>query len=82
MSTITTNPRSPVAPSAPPFSPAEERGVVRGVSWDFYDRLTDAIGERIVRQDRAFLMGLQVPKELWRFGDDAVFISRATRWQR
>ena len=40
MSTITTNPRSPVAPSAPPFSPAEERGVVRGVSWDFYDRLT------------------------------------------
>ena len=44
MSTITTVPRPPVAPSKTP--PAEERGVMRGVSWNLYDRLTDAIGER------------------------------------
>jgi Uma2 family endonuclease len=46
MSTITTVPRSPVAPSMAPSIPAEERGVMRGVSWNFYDRLTDAISER------------------------------------
>ena len=43
MATITTFPRPPVAPS---MAPAEERGVMRGVSWNLYDRLTDAISER------------------------------------
>jgi Uma2 family endonuclease len=46
VSTITTIPRPPVAPSMTPSVPAEERGVMRGVSWNLYDRLTDAIGER------------------------------------
>ena len=46
MSTITTDPRPPIAPSMVPAAPDEERGVMRGVSWNLYDRLTDAIGER------------------------------------
>ena len=46
MSTITTDPRPPFAPSVTPSVPVEERGVVRGASWDFYDRLTEAIRER------------------------------------
>ena len=46
MSTTTTIPRPPVVPSVTPVVPMEERGVVRDVSWNFYDRLTDAIGER------------------------------------
>ena len=46
MSTITTDPRPPIAPSMVPAAPEEERGVMRGVSWNLYDRLTDAIGER------------------------------------
>jgi Uma2 family endonuclease len=46
VSTITTFPRSPVTPFVAPFVPVEERGVMRGVSWNFYDRLTDAMGER------------------------------------
>ena len=46
MSTITTGPRPPTAPSMAPAAPEEERGVMRGVSWNLYDRLTDAIGER------------------------------------
>jgi hypothetical protein len=45
VSTITTT-SLPLAPSAPPSAPGEERGVMRGVSWNLYDRLTDAIGER------------------------------------
>ena len=46
MSTTTTVPRPPIAPSMAPAAPEEERGVMRGVSWNLYDRLTDAIGER------------------------------------
>jgi Uma2 family endonuclease len=46
MSTITTVPRPPIAPSMAPLIAAEDRGVMRGVSWNFYDRLTDAISER------------------------------------
>ncbi len=46
MSTITTVPRPPTAPSMVPAAPEEERGVMRDVSWNLYDRLTDAIGER------------------------------------
>src|SRR5580692_2036319 len=46
MSTIATDPRLPVAPSTRAAAPEEERGVMRGVSWNLYDRLTDAIGER------------------------------------
>jgi Uma2 family endonuclease len=45
MPTITTT-LPPVAPSATPSAPTEERGVMHGVSWNLYDRLTDAIGER------------------------------------
>jgi Uma2 family endonuclease len=46
MSTITDRPRvSPLAPAETTAVPGEERGVMRDVSWDFYDRLTDAIGE-------------------------------------
>jgi Uma2 family endonuclease len=43
MSTITTIPSSK---SATTTVPDEERGVMRDVSWNLYDRLTDAIGER------------------------------------
>jgi Uma2 family endonuclease len=46
MSTITTIPRRPGTPPNLPSVPVEERGVMRGVSWDLYDRLTDSISER------------------------------------
>ncbi len=36
----------PQPKSAPTTVPDEERGVVRGVSWEFYDQLSDAIGEQ------------------------------------
>ncbi len=48
MSTTTRRPRPP---AAPPGSPAplsgegDQRIVIRGLSWDLYDRLSDAIGE-------------------------------------
>jgi Uma2 family endonuclease len=45
MSTTKTIPRPNAAPSRKPSAAAEERGVVRGASWDLYDRLTDAMGE-------------------------------------
>jgi hypothetical protein len=41
--TITSTAQAPVAPSA---TPCDERGVMRNVSWNLYNRLTDAIGER------------------------------------
>ncbi len=37
----TTIPGLPAAPTPP--IPLDERGVIRGVSWDFYDRLSDAV---------------------------------------
>ena len=43
MSTITTIPSSK---SATTLVPDEERGVMRDVSWEFYDRLSDAVGEQ------------------------------------
>jgi Uma2 family endonuclease len=46
MTIITTVPRPSIAPSKVPGTPEEERGVMRGVSWNLYDQLTDAIGER------------------------------------
>jgi Uma2 family endonuclease len=46
MSTTSIVPRAPVAPSIRPTAVAEERGVMRGVSWNLYDRLTDALSER------------------------------------
>ena len=46
MSTTTTIPRPIVAPSVTPVVPAEERAVMRDVSWNLYDRLTAAIAER------------------------------------
>jgi len=46
MSTITRQPPSPVAPIETATVPDEERGVMRDVSWEFYDRLSDAIGEQ------------------------------------
>ena len=46
MPTITTIPQPPAAPSMTPCVPAEEQGVMRGVSWNLYDQLTDAIGRR------------------------------------
>jgi hypothetical protein len=46
VSTTTTSPRSPLAPANPLSGLSEERGVMRDVSWDHYDRLTDAIGQR------------------------------------
>jgi len=49
MSAITTRPRpSSTAPStfrAPVAINGEQRIVIRGLSWDLYDRLSDAIGE-------------------------------------
>ena len=46
MSTLATIPLSPFTPSRAPSGSSEERGVMRNVSWNFYNRLTDAIGER------------------------------------
>jgi len=43
VSTTTSTPQRPIAPSV---TPSDERGVMRDVSWDLYDRLTDAIDER------------------------------------
>ncbi len=46
MPTTRTIPRPPAPPSAASFGLSEERGVMRDVSWNLYDRLTDAIRER------------------------------------
>ncbi len=49
MSTITSPPRratTPPSPAAPGVVLAEQRIVIRDVSWDLYDLLSDAIGER------------------------------------
>ncbi len=46
VSTITTSARPPAAPASTPVVPAEERGVMCDVTWNLYDRLTDAIAER------------------------------------
>ncbi len=46
MSTITRRPPSPAVPMETTPVPDEERGVMRDVSWEFYDRISDAIGEQ------------------------------------
>ncbi|MFI5458972.1 MAG: Uma2 family endonuclease [Isosphaerales bacterium] len=46
MSTITRQPPSKPAPTETTAVPDEERGVMRDVSWEFYDRLSDAVGEQ------------------------------------
>jgi Uma2 family endonuclease len=50
MSTVTTPPRRatppPPSPRAPEVILGEQRIVIRNVSWDLYDSLSDAIGER------------------------------------
>jgi hypothetical protein len=45
MSGAMTVPRPTAAASPVPSVPGEERHAMRGVTWDFYDRLTDALGE-------------------------------------
>jgi hypothetical protein len=46
MSTTTTNPESTVAVPSTITVAGEERHVMRGATWTFYDRFTDALGER------------------------------------
>jgi Uma2 family endonuclease len=46
MSTITRRPSSPAVPAETTAILDDERGVIRDVSWEFYDRLSDAIGEQ------------------------------------
>ena len=46
MSTNAMKPRPVAAASTLSSAPGEERGVMRDVSWEFYGRFTDAIGER------------------------------------
>ncbi len=46
MSTITRHPPSPAVPIETTTIPDEERGVMRDVSWEFYDQVSDAIGEQ------------------------------------
>jgi Uma2 family endonuclease len=50
MSAITTRPRpspaSPLALRPPEVIPGERRILIRGLSWDLYDRLSDELGER------------------------------------
>ena len=46
MSKNATIPRPSAAPSTATLVPVAERGVMHDVSWNLYDRLTDAIGER------------------------------------
>lgn len=49
MSTITRPPKRPRLPARSTETRTvtdEERGVIRDVSWEFYDRLTDAIGQQ------------------------------------
>src|SRR6516162_162690 len=49
MSAVTTRPRpsstSESSPAARDVFPGEQRIVIRGLNWDLYDRLSDAIGE-------------------------------------
>jgi Uma2 family endonuclease len=45
MSTITRQPPSPAAPTKTAAVPNEERGVMRGVSYDLYDRLSGSLSE-------------------------------------
>ena len=45
MSTTSTIPRPTQSPVENASVPGEERGVIRGASWQIYDRLTDALGE-------------------------------------
>jgi Uma2 family endonuclease len=46
MSTVTTHPRSTAALPEASNVAGEERHVMRGATWRFYDSLTDALGER------------------------------------
>ena len=46
MSTITRHPPSPAVPIETTTVLDEERGVMRDVSWEFYDQVSDAIGEQ------------------------------------
>ncbi len=46
MSTVTTNPRSTAVLPETISAAGEERHVMRGASWKFYDWLTDALGAR------------------------------------
>lgn len=46
MSAIPTVPRSAPTTAVKHSVPAEERGIIRDASWNFYDCLTDALGER------------------------------------
>ena len=46
MSPAKTLPRPPVAQSTDASVPVEERHVIHGASWDFYDRLTDSLADR------------------------------------
>jgi Uma2 family endonuclease len=46
MSPAKTLPRPPVAHAPDSSVPGEERHVIHGATWDFYDRLTDALAER------------------------------------
>jgi Uma2 family endonuclease len=45
MSPTKTVPRPPSTPSKPNTDSGEERHVIGGASWTFYDRLTEALGE-------------------------------------
>src|SRR5689334_16063483 len=51
MSTLTTPPRrgttpAPSAPTGPIVEPGDQRIAIRDVSWEIYDLLSDAVGER------------------------------------
>jgi Uma2 family endonuclease len=47
MSPTKTAPRSVSTPLQSPALPGEERHVMRGATWSFYDRLSDTLGERM-----------------------------------
>ena len=46
MSETATIPQPSAAPAETASNQGEERGVIRGATWDFYDRLSDSLGER------------------------------------
>ena len=48
MSKTAAIPRPTAVPAETHSDPGEERGVIRGAAWDFYDQLTESLGRNIL----------------------------------
>ncbi len=82
MSETTTIPQQSAAPAETAYDPGEERGVIRGVTWDFYDRLSDSLGEHspwlISRRRRLTAPGFTVRCRFPRSGAFAITSCRSS----